>query len=85
MNKTRVDKLLKDINTLDTEELVEVRNIIGSMINIRRSLSVLSGHQERPGRRGRRWKDTQDADASAIPHTATKRGRKARTRGDAGK
>lgn len=56
MTKTRLQKLLALIHDLDDHELVEVRAIITSTLTTRRSLQILTGDLERPGKRGKRWK-----------------------------
>lgn len=56
MTTAKLRTLLKEIEGLTDDELVEFQKLITHVLGQRRSLQVLSGELQRPGRRGRRWK-----------------------------
>jgi len=58
--KLNMVQLLDQLNGFTEEELVELQRLITHLVGLKRSVGVLRGELERPGKRGKRWvKPTQ--------------------------
>lgn len=56
MTNAQIIRLMKFMNGLTVDQMEEVRRLVTNLVGIARSKQILTGAQERPGKRGKRWK-----------------------------
>lgn len=56
MTNAQIIRLMNFLNGLTVDQMEEVRRLVTNLVGIARSKQVLTGTQERPGKRGKQWK-----------------------------
>lgn len=55
VTRSKLDRLMAQLTDLSEDELVEFQKLVTHLLGLKRSMAVLAGTLQRPGKRGRRW------------------------------